>query len=289
MMIENRAVPTRQSLTNGWAQTAMRITSIRKDCSQVFTYELAFVTPEAGQRYQFAPGQFNMLYVPGVGESAISIASDPGESETVLHTIRSVGNVTQSIEKLGVGGDLLMRGPFGTAWPLAQSQGKDVVIAAGGLGLAPLRSAILHCLKHADLYGHIHVLYGARSPTDILYPDELSQWSQRGANVMTTVDLGNEQWRGNIGVVPSLLSSLKLDPANTVVMTCGPEVMMRFVVFECLSKQLPPENIFVSLERSMNCAIGHCGHCQMGPVFVCKDGPVFSYAQTEAFFHVEQF
>lgn len=106
---------------------------------------------------------------------------------------------------------------------------------------------------------------------------------------MTTVDLGNEQWRGNIGVVPSLLSSLKLDPANTVVMTCGPEVMMRFVVFECLSKQLPPENIFVSLERSMNCAIGHCGHCQMGPVFVCKDGPVFSYAQTEAFFHVEQF
>lgn len=280
---------TGQGSVNGWKQTAMKIADIRQDCPQVFTYRLTFSSKEEARQYRFLPGQFNMLYVPGVGESAISIASDPGPTVNILHTIRSVGNVTRSIEKLEVGDDLLLRGPFGTAWPLEASQGKDILFAAGGLGLAPLRSAILYCLQHPEQFGQIHVLYGARNPGDILYPNELLSWSQRGANVSTTVDFGNERWRGAIGVVPSLMSTLKLDPTNTVVMTCGPEIMMRFVVFECLSKQIPADNIFVSLERSMNCAIGHCGHCQLGPVFVCKDGPVFSYAQTEAFFHVEQF
>lgn len=278
-----------QGSVDGWKQTAMKVAYIRQDCPHVFTYRLEFSCKESARQYRFLPGQFNMLYVPGVGESAISIASDPGTTTSVLHTIRSVGNVTRSIENLRVGGDLLMRGPFGTAWPLEKSVGKDIVFAAGGLGLAPLRSAILHCLKNSSQFGTIHVLYGARNPSDILYPDELKVWNDRGVKVSTTVDFGDEKWKGSIGVVPSLLSATRLDPLNTIVMTCGPEVMMRFVAFECLSKKIPPDNIFFSLERSMNCAIGHCGHCQIGPVFVCKDGPVFSYAQTEAFFHVEQF
>jgi NAD(P)H-flavin reductase len=239
--------------------------------------------------YRFEPGQFNMLYLPGFGESAISVSSDPARRGTLSHTVRVAGNVTQALARKKVGDHIAVRGPFGSCWPVESYRGSDVVIACGGIGLAPLRPAINHILNHRDEYGRVFLLYGARTPKDLLYTTEYDQWRAGGIEVETTVDIGDSDWKGHMGVVPMLFYRLRLQPKQTIVLTCGPEIMMRFVVYEALARRLHPEDIFVSLERNMSCAMGFCGHCQYGPHFVCKDGPVFHFQQVAPFFNLEEF
>jgi NAD(P)H-flavin reductase len=282
------AVPMAPRATSPWLPHPAAIEEIRQEVPGIATYRLALAEPEFEAAYRFRAGQFNMLYVPGVGESAISVSSDPGDS-VLLHTIRIAGNVTRALARKRVGDQVAIRGPYGSSWPMEACQGRDVVIACGGVGLAPLRPAIYHIIAHRGDYGRVFLLYGARTPGDLLYSREYDAWREADVQVQVTVDIGDQDWRGNMGVVPVLFYRLRLDAARTVILTCGPEVMIRFVVFEALARKIPPDRIFLSMERNMNCAIGHCGHCQLGPAFICKDGPIFSYRQMEPYMHLEDY
>lgn len=253
------------------------IKKIRRETEDTFTVEL---DPREGRsRFYFLPGQFNMLYVYGVGEVPISISGDPAGS-TLVHTTRAVGNVTKAMARLRRGDVIGVRGPFGTAWPVADARTKDVVFVAGGIGLPPLRPALYEVLSHRESYGKVVLLYGTRTPSDILFKDELEQWRARfDLEVFITVDRASAEWRGNVGVVTTIIPKAGFDPRNTLAMIVGPEVMMRFTTLELMKRGVNPESIYLSMERNMKCGIGLCGHCQFGPVFVCKDGPVFRYPQ----------
>ena len=272
-------------LRPSWAE----IVDIKQEAEGISTYWLDFVDQELQNNFRFQPGQFNMLYLPGYGESAISISSDPEASGQLGHTIRFVGNVTRAFSRLRPGARVGVRGPFGTSWPMESSKGKDIVLATGGIGLAPLRPVIYSILNHRQEYGRVTLVYGARTPRDLLYTDEFEAWEQQDINTIITVDRADETWRGHVGVVPMQFYRLRIKPEQTAVFSCGPEIMMRFVVYEALARRIPPEEIYLSLERNMKCGQGFCGHCQLGPFFICKDGPVYDYATLEPFFQVEDF
>ena len=228
--------------------------------------------------FGFLPGQFNMLYLFGVGESAISMSGDPADAVPITHTIRAVGAVTRGLCDLTKGDTVGVRGPFGRPWPVERAQGSDVVIIAGGIGLAPLRPVVYYLLAHRRHYGRIVILYGSRSPDDLLYLDELQRWRGRfDLAVDVTVDHSSADWFGRVGVVTTLIDRATFDPEQTVAMICGPEIMMRFCARKLEDEGVGAADIYVSMERSMACGVGLCGHCQFGPDFVCKDGPVFSY------------
>ena len=261
----------------------VRVRRVGKETYDTFTLELESANGTDG--FPFAPGQLNMLYVVGVGEVPISISGDPTKPQTLVHTVRSVGAVTEAICKLKHGDVLGVRGPFGSHWPVEEAAGSDVVIVAGGIGLAPLRPALYYLLSNREKYGRIVLLYGARTREDLLYTSELEKWrGQFDLEVGVTVDTATAGWRGNVGVVTTLIPRAQFDPAQAVAMVCGPEVMIRFTIRGLEERGIGPENVFISLERNMKCAIGFCGHCQFGPTFVCKDGPVFRYDQVQAFF-----
>lgn len=272
---------------NPWLTQPANIQAIRPETPGVATYDLAFHDPQVARRFRFEPGQFNMLYLPGYGESAISISSDPEQRDTLSHTVRVAGNVTQALSRMRVGQQIGVRGSFGSPWPVRTCRGMDVVIACGGIGLAPLRPAIYHILNHRDDYGRVLLLYGARTSGDLLYVSEHEPWRDAHIEVEITVDMGDPEWRGHIGVVPVLFYRLRLQPERTCVFTCGPEIMMRFVIFEALARKVSPRQIYMSMERNMSCAVGLCGHCQLGPAFVCKDGPVFTYEHLEPYLNWE--
>lgn len=243
----------------------------RREIAQVVTLEI-----EARDLRGFAPGQFNMLTAFGVGEAAISLSGDPAEPGHIVHTIRAVGPVSNALAALEPGAPIGLRGPFGRGWPMAEAAGRDVVVVAGGLGLAPLRPAIYRLLAEREKYGRILLLFGARSPEDILFRHELESWRSRlDVEVEATVDHARGDWRGNVGVVTALVSRASFDPARTLAMLCGPEIMMRFVAATLRDRGVREEAIYLSMERNMKCAVAWCGHCQFGPVFVCRDGPVF--------------
>ncbi len=226
----------------------------------------------------FRPGQFSMLWVFGVGELPISISGDPAQVDRLEYTVRSVGQATHALVSRSVGDGVGVRGPLGVGWPLEAARGRDVVVVAGGIGLAPLRPVILEVLEHRDDYGRLVVLYGARSPRDLLYRKELAAWArQRDTQVLITVDYGGMGWRGHVGVVTTLFKYARLQPSRSVAMVCGPEIMMRFVFRELEALGLARRDIHVSMERNMKCAVGFCGHCQYGSLFICRDGPVFPY------------
>jgi NAD(P)H-flavin reductase len=233
--------------------------------------------PVAGEPPTIGPGQFMMVYVFGVGEVPISVSGPPYRPAPVVLTVRGVGAVTEAICASGPGATLGLRGPFGTAWPIAESRGADVVVVAGGIGLAPLRPVVLHALEHRSEFGKVVVLYGARTPDDLLYPTDLLGWSAE-ATVDVTVDAAEPGWAGKVGVVPKLLPRAEFDPGSAVAFVCGPEIMMHFTIQALLERGVPPERIQISLERNMRCGVGHCGHCQLGPTLICRDGPVYSYA-----------
>ncbi|MEX0704105.1 MAG: FAD/NAD(P)-binding protein [Planctomycetales bacterium] len=268
---------------------AARIVSIRPEVAGIATYELELDDPATRDLYRFRPGQFNMLYLPGIGEAAISISSDPGAPERLLHTVRAVGNVTQALARQRVNDRILLRGPFGSAWPVEDGLGCDVILAAGGLGLPPLRPAIHELMRNRGDFGRVLLLYGARKPADLLYTDEYETWRNAGIEIEVTVDLGDANWTGHIGVVPTLFDRVALDAGRTRLFTCGPEIMMRFVIYEALDRGVAAEHAFLSIERNMNCAVGFCGHCQLGPAFACKEGPVFTWRRMGPFVETEEF
>jgi NAD(P)H-flavin reductase len=250
-----------------------RLHAETRDC---FTIVL---TPIGEPRtFSFLPGQFNMLYAFGVGEVPISMSGPPGGVREIVHTIRAVGPVTQTLQRLRKGDPVGVRGPFGTAWPVEEARGQDVVLVAGGIGLAPLRPALHHLLAHRERYGRIALLYGARTPADLLFSRELEAWRGRfDVDVEIIVDRAAPDWHGLVGVVTTLIPRVHFDPGNTVAFIVGPEIMMGFAARELEQRGLTAEQIHVSLERNMKCGVGFCGHCQLGPAFVCKDGPVFRY------------
>ena len=253
-----------------------RIRRVKRENHDTFTIEL--VADNGETELSFQPGQFNMLYHFGFGEVPISISGDPANKKIYTHTIRAVGNVTKAIKKLKPGGILGLRGPFGTGWPVDKARGDDLVIIGGGIGLAPLRPALYRALANRRNFGRIVLMYGTRTPDDILYKHELEKWRSRFDLVVdVTVDRGVSGWAGNVGVVTTLIPRANFDPYHTTALVCGPEIMMRYVVLELQRKEVPPEKIFISMERNMKCGIGLCGHCQIGPTFVCKNGPVYSY------------
>ncbi len=266
--------------------TPYRIRRRRRETSDTWTLELE---PTAGgEVLGFAPGQFTMVYAFGAGEVPISISGDPARHDRLVHTIRVAGATTRSICSVKRGGVLGIRGPYGTAWPVDRAEGGDLVIAAGGIGLAPLRPALYAALARRDAYRRVVLLYGGRSPDQLLYPRELERWSERGIEVHVTVDRADEEWRGPVGVVTTLLEHADFYPATTTALVCGPEVMMRFTAAGLVASGVPPEQVHLSMERNMKCALGQCGRCQFGPVFVCGDGPVFSYAAIEPLLSVPE-
>ncbi len=247
----------------------------RRDIPGTWTLEIE--VPEGGA-FPFRPGQFNMLTVFGVGEVPISLSGDPAEPDRLVHTIRAVGPVSAALTRLKPGAPVGLRGPFGVGWPMEEAVGRDVVIIAGGLGLAPLRPAICRLLAERRRYGRVTLLYGARSPDDILFRRELESWRRRlDIAIEVTVDHAAGDWHGNVGVVPALIPRAAFDPDNAIALVCGPEVMMRFAIAALGDAGLAAESIHLSMERNMKCAIGLCGHCQLARVFVCRDGPVFRF------------
>ncbi len=253
-----------------------RVQRLRRETRDTFTLELLPANRAAG--FPFAAGQFNMLYVFGVGEVPLSISGDPGKPEVLVHTTRGVGAVTRAMSRLKRGDMVGIRGPFGNPWPKEEAAGKDILIVAGGVGLAPLRPVVYQILSNRAKYGNVILLYGARSPGDILFKKELERWRSRlDLRIEVTVDHAPAEWRGTVGVVPGLISKVSYDPQHVVAMICGPEVMMRFTIRALEGGGVDLKQVYVSIERNMKCAVGFCGHCQLGPQFVCKEGPVFPY------------
>jgi NAD(P)H-flavin reductase len=260
---------------------------VTPDASDTFTLVLK---PQYGtEPFAFKPGQFNMLYVYGIGEVPISISGDPGEPQRLVHTVRALGTVTGAMQKLKRGSVVGVRGPFGSSWPIDAAEGADVVIIAGGVGLAPLRPAIYAILARRERYGRFVILYGARSPKDILFSRQLERWRSRlDTFVDVTVDRATSVWRGNVGVVTKLIRHGGFDADQTVAMICGPELMIRYGVQALIDRGVATRNIYVSMERNMKCAAGFCGHCQYGGHFVCRDGPVFRFEEIADIFSIRE-
>jgi NAD(P)H-flavin reductase len=244
------------------------------------TYWLRFRGRDA-EGYAFLPGQFNMLSVFGVGEIAISISSDPAHPEYLAHTIRHVGRVTNAFRRLGPGAEIGVRGPFGRPWPLERAQGGDLVVIAGGVGVCPVRPAIMHAMRHRDRYRRLILLLGARTPRLLMYLEDLDRWlgdmERLGVEVHITVDEDEPGWFHNVGVVTTLFPKAKLEAQLTTAFMCGPEIMMCSAAEGLLEIGVPADRMYVSLERNVQCGMRLCGHCQVGPYFVCADGPVFRW------------
>ncbi len=258
-------------------QTATIVGKVR-EAESIDTYRLRFVDERVRRTYRFAAGQFNMVYLFGVGEVAISIVSDPDEPESLDHTIRVVGRVTQAIARLQAGDQLGIRGPFGQGWPLDEAQGKDVVIVTGGLGCAPVVGAIEYIFRRRGHYGTVKILHGVKTPHDLLFRERFDAWRRHpDTEVLLTSDQPDKTWHYHVGVVTELFEQVAVNPAGTMVLMCGPEIMMRLGVPILIQRGIPETAIYVSLERHMECGIGLCGHCQLGPYFLCKDGPVMRY------------
>jgi NAD(P)H-flavin reductase len=252
------------------------VEQITKETPDTFT--LTVSREDDAEQNAFQPGQFSMLWVFGVGELPISISGDPADRDKLVYTVRSVGKATHALVSQKPGTGIGIRGPFGTGWPMEAARGRDVVIIAGGIGLAPLRPAIYEVLRNRDRYGRLVVLYGARSPRELLYRKELAAWAQQpDTQVLVTVDYGGLGGHGHVGVVTTLFKYARLQPSKSVAMICGPEIMMRFVTRQLEEHGVTAANTYLSMERNMKCAAGFCGHCQYGSLFICKDGPVFPY------------
>ena len=264
-----------------------RVTRVRRELRDVWTLELEASDGEGPVR--FRPGQFTMVYVFGIGEAPLSISGDPATPDVLVHTVRAVGTVTRAVCAARQGDVLGVRGPYGEGWPVDAALGRDVVIMAGGLGLAPLRPLVRAVVARRSAFRRVVLLIGARTPATLLFSRELARWRARfDLDVRATVDACDRTWNGEVGVITTLLLRTTFDPATTTAFVCGPEVMMRFAAADLVHRGVRPELVFLSMERNMKCAVGVCGHCQFGPAFVCKDGPVFSYPRIETSLRIRE-
>jgi len=257
------------------------VREIKKQTLDTKTFTLSLIDEEARREFSPKPGQFVLLSIMGAGEAAFSLSSLASETG-FDSTIRTVGSLTGVLNEFGVGVNIGVRGPYGNGWPLDKAKNRDILIVAGGIGLAPLRPVIESVIKERDEYGNLEILYGARTPADGVFRDEYDRWGDLERTTLSlTVDKvpPGADWKHATGVVTALFDDMKTEPGNSAVMTCGPEIMMRFVIRGLQARNFTSDQIYVSLERRMRCGLGHCGHCQIGPKFVCKDGPVFSYAE----------
>lgn len=256
------------------------IRAIKDETYDTKTFSLAFQDGKHQQEFQYRPGQFIELSLLGYGESPISIASSPSQRGYLELCVRRVGRVTEALHRLSENDVLGIRGPFGNGFPVEDMAGKNLVFVGGGLGLAPLRSLINTVFANRGDFGKVTILYGARTPDDLLFQDELVVWEGRdNTEVLVTVDVGSGDWQGNVGVVTTLFNKTAISAQNAIAIVCGPPVMFRFVIQELLKLGFPEEAIMLTLERLMKCGLGKCGHCNIGPKYVCLDGPVFTYKQ----------
>ncbi len=276
-----------EGMPNPWLPVPYSVQERRSETPDTVTLVLA---PGAGPApLRFGPGQFNMLYLFGIGEVPISICGDPADSQHYVHTIRSAGRISDALCRVAPGATVGVRGPYGTGWPIREAVGHDVVIVAGGLGLPPLRPALLEILRHRDRYGRVEVIYGARSPKDLVYYDQIQAWRSRpDLRFQTTVDTAGHDWHGDVGVVTTRLPDARFEPKDTVAFLCGPEIMMKLTAQALVQRGVDRDAIWVSLERNMKCAIGLCGHCQFGADFVCRNGPVVRYRAVERAFSTRE-
>ncbi len=278
------SMTTRDPMLPDW----YRIRCVRRENLDTFTLQLEVC--DGMTSFPFAPGQFNMLYVYGVGEIPISISGNPAQTDRIIHTTRAVGTVTRAMWRMKRGDVIGLRGPYGSAWPVSEARGHDVVVIAGGIGVAPLRPVLHHLQSHRADYGNVVLLHGARTPDDLLYTDEIASMSESSRmEVDTTVDRAVTGWHGNVGVVTTLVPGAGFDSQDAIAMVCGPEVMIRFTIKALTDRGMTKDRIYVSMERNMKCAVGFCGHCQYGTRFICKDGPVFRYDEIEGVFNVREF
>ncbi len=260
-----------------------KVSEVRRETHDTFTLKLEPARQET--KLSFGAGQFNMIYLFGVGEMPISLSGHDEDGTRFIHTVRGVGAVSGAMTRLKPGAVVGVRGPFGSRWPVDASAGGDVLIIAGGLGMAPLRPAIQELLRNRQAYRRISLLYGARQPRDLLYRRELGRWHRRSdLRVELTVDSASREWRGHVGVVTALLPKIDFDARQTTALVCGPEIMMRFAIRALAKCGVADDRVFLSMERNMKCAVGFCGRCQFGPTFVCKDGPVFCYSRIKPWF-----
>jgi NAD(P)H-flavin reductase len=258
-----------------------RVERKRRETYDTWTLSLA---PVQGSQLDVAPGQFTMLYAFGVGEVPISVSGAP-----LVQTIRAVGPVTRTLCAAKPGTVIGVRGPFGTSWPVEQVTGSDLLIVAGGVGLPPVRPALYHALEHRADYGRVILLYGARTPADIVFRKEIERWRSRmDLEVDVTVDAAADGWRGKVGVVTTLIPRAGVDPGSTSAFVVGPEIMMRFSARALVDEGLPAERIWISMERSMKCGVALCGHCQFGPSLICRDGAVYPYPAIEPYLGVRE-
>jgi sulfhydrogenase subunit gamma (sulfur reductase) len=256
----------------------------------IFTLRLRFVDPQVHAGYRFAPGQFNMLYLYGVGEVPISIVSDPEDESLFDHTIRIVGRVTNGLAKLKARDRVGVRGPYGRGWPLKQAKGRDVMVVTGGLGCAPVVSAINYVIRRREQYEKLTVLQGVKHAGDLIWRNKYEEWAKLPkTQVLVAADTGATLWPWHVGPVTQLFDQADIDVKRTVIMMCGPELMMQVAIDQLVERGVPESEIYLSMERSMHCAVAQCGHCQHGGKYVCKDGPVFSYPEVKTLFGIRGF
>lgn len=256
----------------------VKMVSVFRENKTVNTYRLKFTDKEDEKKFRFHPGQFAMFAVNGIGECPLSMASSPYEKSFFEISVRNVGNVTNEMSKMKKGDTLGVRGPFGYGYPLENMKGKDIVIVVGGIGFPPLGSAIEYILKNRKDYGKVFVIYGEKDLDDIIFKNRIKKWTkEKGFTVLVTIETPCKKWSGCVGLVTDLFSKIKVDGKKTAGLTCGPPMMVKFVIEGFKKLGICEGNMYVSLERMMQCGIGKCGHCNIGDKYVCRDGPVFSY------------
>ena len=256
-----------------------RVVERRQESPTIFTLRLELQDPSEREAYVFHPGQFNMVYLPGAGEVPISIVSDPQDPHLLDHTIRAVGRVTHGLAQVRAGEQIGLRGPYGWGWPLQESQGRDIVVLTGGLGCAPVVGAIRYVLRRRRQFGRLVIMQGVKHADDLIWRGSYQAWAaQPHTQVLLAADQAPEgEWPWYTGRVLDLIDQAEFDPHHCTVMMCGPEPMMWAGVDALLNRGVAAEDLWLSMERNMQCALGHCGHCQYGADFVCRHGPVFCY------------
>lgn len=262
---------------------AAKIIARIDESPSIFTLETQFIEQRA--RSGFSPGQFSMLYLYGVGEIAISIAQDPAITTSLRHTIRAVGRSSRALQQLNVGDEIGIRGPYGQGWPLDKARGKDIIIVTGGLGCAPSLSLINYIVARRSEFGHLTILQGVKHSDDFIFKKQYAEWqSYPNVRIVLAANQAGPTWPFATGYVTDMIEDIRLQPHQSIAMLCGPESMMHAATQALLKKNVPEHEIYLSMERNMACAIGHCGHCQYGGLFVCQDGPVFAYPRIKALF-----